>query len=48
MDPKLLKWQESDLIPLGRFSKPDEQAFMALFLLDSKKAAYCTGQGEWH
>jgi len=42
MDPKLLKWQESDLIPLQRFSKPEEQAGMAVFLL-SDHATYCTG-----
>lgn len=43
MDPKLLKWQESELVPLQRFSKPEEQAGMALYLLSSA-STYCTGQ----
>ncbi|KAL7006900.1 hypothetical protein EMMF5_003484 [Cystobasidiomycetes sp. EMM_F5] len=34
MDPKLLKWQQSELIPLQRFSTPEEQAYMTLLLLD--------------
>ena len=44
MDPKLLDWQSKELIPLGRFAKPEEQATMALFLLDNTKSSYCTGQ----
>jgi len=44
MDPKLLEWQKKDLVPLGRFSTPEEQAYMTLLLLDSKMGAYCTGQ----
>ena len=43
MDPKLLEWQKKELIPLGRFSKPEEQAPMVLFLL-SNLSSYCTGQ----
>jgi hypothetical protein len=39
MDPKLLKWQETDLVPLQRFSKPEEQAYMTLLLLDSVMGA---------
>lgn len=35
MDPKLLDWQKKDLVPLQRFSEPEEQAYMALLLLDS-------------
>ncbi|ORX38062.1 hypothetical protein BD324DRAFT_650595 [Kockovaella imperatae] len=44
MDPKLLSWQKDELVPLGRFSQPKEQAYMALFLLDNKFSSYCTGQ----
>lgn len=44
MDPKLLEWQKKDLVPLGRFSEPHEQAYMTLLLLDSTMGAYCTGQ----
>jgi len=44
MDPKLLDWQKKDLVPLQRFSEPEEQAYMALLLLDSTMGAYCTGQ----
>lgn len=43
MDPKFLEWQSKELVPLGRFSKPEEQASMALFLL-SEHSSYCTGQ----
>jgi sorbose reductase len=35
MDPKLLDWQKKDLVPLQRFSEPEEQAYMCLLLLDS-------------
>jgi len=34
MDPKLLDWQKKDLVPLQRFSEPEEQAYMTLLLLD--------------
>jgi len=44
MDPKLLEWQKKDLVPLGRFSTPEEQAYMTMLLLDSTMGAYCTGQ----
>lgn len=44
MDPKLLEWQKKELVPLGRFSTPEEQAYMTLLLLDSTMGAYCTGQ----
>jgi len=44
MDPKLLEWQKKDLVPLGRFSTPEEQAYMTMLLLDEKMGAYCTGQ----
>lgn len=39
MDPKLLEWQKKDLVPLGRFSEPEEQAYMCLLLLDSTMGA---------
>lgn len=39
MDPKLLDWQKKDLVPLQRFSEPEEQAYMALLLLDSTMGA---------
>jgi sorbose reductase len=44
MDPKLLDWQKKDLVPLQRFSEPEEQAYMTLLLLDPVMGAYCTGQ----
>ncbi|OCF33411.1 hypothetical protein I317_06012 [Kwoniella heveanensis CBS 569] len=34
MDPKLLEWQKKELVPLGRFSTPEEQSYMTLLLLD--------------
>lgn len=34
MDPKLLEWQKTDLVPLQRFSTPEEQSYMTLLLLD--------------
>ena len=43
MDPKLLAWQKKELVPLGRFSTPDEQSYMTLLLLDPVMGAYCTG-----
>jgi hypothetical protein len=39
MDPKLLEWQKKDLVPLGRFSTPEEQAYMTMLLLDSTMGA---------
>lgn len=44
MDPKLLDWQKKELIPLGRFSTPEDQAYMTLLLLDNQGSAYCTAQ----
>lgn len=44
MDPKLLEWQKKELVPLGRFSQPEEQAYLTLLLLDPVMGAYCTGQ----
>ena len=44
MDPKLLDWQKKELVPLGRFSQPEEQAYLTLLLLDPVMGAYCTGQ----
>lgn len=44
MDPKLLDWQKKDLVPLQRFSTPDEQSYITLLLLDPVMGAYCTGQ----
>lgn len=43
MDKSLLDYQSKELVPLGRFSKPEEQAGMAMFLLSSA-STYCTGQ----
>lgn len=43
MDPKLLEWQKKELVPLGRFSQPEEQAYLTLLLLDPVMGAYCTG-----
>ena len=43
MDPKLLEWQQKELVPLQRFSTPDEQSYMTLLLLDPVMGAYCTG-----
>lgn len=43
MDPKLLKWQEKELVPLGRFSTPDEQTYITLLLLDPVMGGYMTG-----
>jgi hypothetical protein len=34
MEPKLLAWQKKELVPLGRFSQPEEQAYLTLLLLD--------------
>ena len=34
MDPKLLDWQKKELVPLQRFSQPEEQAYLTLLLLD--------------
>ena len=42
-DPKLLKWQEKELVPLGRFSTPDEQTYITLLLLDPVMGGYMTG-----
>jgi len=44
MDPKLLEWQKKELVPLGRFSTPEEQSGQCLLLLDPVLGAYCTGQ----
>lgn len=44
MDPKLLAWQKKELVPLGRFSTPDEQSWMVLLLLSEEAGGYCTGQ----
>jgi len=44
MDPKLLEWQKKELVPLGRFSTPDEQSWMVLLLLSEEAGGYCTGQ----
>jgi len=42
MDKKFLEWQ-NDLVPLKRFSEPEEQTGMCLLLL-SDSATYMTGQ----
>jgi len=42
MDKKFLEWQ-NDLVPLKRFSEPEEQTGMCLLLL-SEDASYMTGQ----
>jgi len=44
MDPKLLEWQKKELVPLGRFSTPEEQSWMTLLLLHEVGGAYMTGQ----
>lgn len=44
MDPKLLEWQKKELVPLGRFSTPEEQSYMTLLLLDNVMGGYMTGQ----
>lgn len=44
MDPKLLEWQKKELVPLQRFSTPEEQTGMVLLLLDETMGAYMTGQ----
>jgi sorbose reductase len=44
MDPKLLEWQKKELVPLGRFSTPEEQSWMTLLLLHDVGGAYMTGQ----
>lgn len=43
MDPKFIEWQKKELVPLQRFSTPDEQSYMVLLLLDHVMGAYCSG-----
>lgn len=44
MPKELLAWQKKELVPLGRFSQPEEQAYLTLLLLDPVMGGYCTGQ----
>ena len=36
--------QKKELVPLGRFSTPEEQSYMTLLLLDNVMGGYMTGQ----